>query len=401
MNSGPAATPGHSRILSVDIFRGLTMLVMIFVNALAGVTGLPWWNYHLPAEVDGITYVDMVFPAFLFIVGMAIPLAIKRRLEKGDSPLRLWMHILVRSLSLVLLGLILANSSKVDPQLTGISESLWMASALVGAVLLWNVYPRSAGRQNLYRILKGIGLLAIFVLLAIFRRRNQDGRAAWLDFSYWEILGLIGWAYLSACILYVPLRKKRWAPIVLLIALCTMNVLMKMGWLSALGDLPDYVWPFETGALASIVMAGIAASAIFLDTVFARTFREKAAWALAYAAVLFAAGWLLTPFGISKIRATPTWCLYCAGSSTLIFLILYWVADVRRVTKWASFVKPAGSNTLLTYLLPDIFYAVHGWYLFAFLPAQGWPGAASSLLFTAFILGWAAVMTRLKVRLQL
>ena len=143
------------------------------------------------------------------------------------------------------------------------------------------------------------------------------------------------------------------------------------------------------------------ASAIFLDAVFARTFREKAAWALAYAAVLFAAGWLLTPFGISKIRATPTWCLYCAASSTLIFLVLYWVADVRRLTKWASFVKPAGSNTLLTYLLPDIFYAVHGWYLLAFLPAQGWPGAASSLLFTAFILGWAAVMTRLKVRLQL
>lgn len=401
MNPGAASTPGYSRVFSVDIFRGLTMLVMIFVNALAGVTGLPWWNYHLPAEVNGITYVDMVFPAFLFIVGMAIPLAIKRRLEKGDSPLTLWVHILVRSLSLVLLGLILANSSKVDPGLTGISGSLWFTLSLVGAILFWNVYPPSPGRQNLYRALKGIGVLLIAAMLVIFRRRTPDGLAAWLDFSYWEILGLIGWAYLSACILYVPLRKKRWAPIVLLIALSTMNVLMKMGWLSALRDLPDYVWPFETGALASIVMAGIVASTIFLDSAFSRTFRQKAAWALAYAAVLFAAGWLLTPFGISKIRATPTWCLYCAGSSVLIFLVLYWVADVRHLTKWASFVKPAGSNTLLTYLLPYLFYAVHGWYLFAFLPAQGWPGAASSLLFTAFILGWAAVMTRVKVRLQL
>ena len=377
------------------------MLVMIFVNALAGVKGLPWWNYHLPADVNGITYVDMVFPAFLFIVGMAIPLAIKRRLEKDDSTLRLWTHIVVRSLSLVLLGLILANSSKVDPQLTGISEGLWATSALVGAVLLWNVYPRSPGRQNLYRALKGVGILMIVVPLAIFRRRMPDGPVAWLDFSYWEILGLIGWAYLSACILYVPLRKKRWAPIVLLIALSAMNVLMKMGWLSALRDLPDYVWPFETGALASIVMSGIVASTIFLDTAFARTFKEKAAWALAYAAVLFAAGWLLTPLGISKIRATPTWCLYCAGTSTLIFLALYWVADVRHWTKWASFVKPAGSNTLLTYLLPDIFYAVCGAYLYASFPVQGWPGVAGSLIFTAFILAWAAVMTRLKVRLQL
>jgi hypothetical protein len=64
-------------------------------------------------------------------------------------------------------------------------------------------------------------------------------------------------------------------------------------------------------------------------------------------------------------------------------------------------VKPAGSNTLLTYLLPDIFYAVCGSYLYASYPVQGWPGVAGALAFTAFILGWAAVMTRLKVRLQL
>jgi len=401
MNSPAAATPGSSRIMSVDIFRGLTMLVMIFVNALAAVRGLPWWNYHLPADVDGITYVDMVFPAFLFIVGMAIPLAIRRRFEKGDSTFKLWTHVLVRSLSLVLLGLIIANSNKVDPQLTGISGGLWSAAAFVGAILLWNVYPRSPRRPSLNRVLRGVGLLLIFGLLAIFRRRTPDGQVAWLDFSYWEILGLIGWAYLSACILYVPLRKKRWAPVVLLIALCTTNVLTRMSWLCALRNLPDYIWPFETGALASIVMAGIVASTIFLDAAFARTFTEKAFWAMGYATVLFAAGWLLTPFGISKLRATPTWCLYCAGACTLIFLALYWVADIRHFTKWASFAMPAGSNTLLTYLLPDIFYAVCGAYLYRSYPVSGWPGVAGSLLFTAFILGWATVMTRLKIRLQL
>ena len=401
MSSPGTTTSGSSRVMSVDIFRGLTMLVMIFVNDLAGVKGLPWWNYHLPAEVNGITYVDMVFPAFLFIVGMAIPLAIRRRFEKGDSPLKLWIHILIRSLSLVLLGLIIVNSSKVDPQLTGISEGLWSASAFVGAILLWNVYPRAPEQRTLYRILKGIGLLLIIGLLTIFRRRTPDGQVAWLDLSYWEILGLIGWTYLSACILYVPLRKKPWAPVVLLIALCTLNVLTKLDWLGALRDLPDYVWPFGTGALASIVMAGIVASTIFLDMTFARTFREKAVWSLGYAAVLFAAGWLLTPFGISKIRATPTWCLYCAGACTLIFLVVYWLADVRHFTRWASFVKPAGSNTLLTYLLPDIFYAVCGSYYFTSFTEQGRPGVARSLIFTAFILGWAAVMTRFKVRLQL
>ncbi len=401
MNSSAAPTPGPSRVVSVDIFRGLTMLVMIFVNDLASVRGLPWWNYHLPTDINGITYVDMVFPAFLFIVGMAIPLAVNRRLEKGDTLPRLWIHILVRSLSLVLLGVILANWSKVDSQLTGLSGGVWAASALVGAILLWNVYPRSPGRQTIYRILKGVGLLVIVVLLIIFRRKTPDGQEAWLDFSYWEILGLIGWAYLSVCILYVPLRKKKWAPAISLIALCALNVLMKMGWLGGLRSLPDYVWPFETGAHASLVMAGIVASTIFLGSDSNRTFKEKAAWALGYAAVLFAAGWLLTPFGISKIRATPTWCLYCAGICTLIFLVLYWIADVRHITKWALFVKPAGSNTLLTYLLPDIFYLLLGSYYFRSLAEQGWPGVLRSLAFTAFILGWAAVMTRWKIRLHL
>ena len=54
------------RILSIDIFRGLTILVMVFVNDLAGIKGLPWWNYHIPPGEQGLTYVDVVFPAFLF-----------------------------------------------------------------------------------------------------------------------------------------------------------------------------------------------------------------------------------------------------------------------------------------------------------------------------------------------
>ena len=64
------------RVASIDIFRGLTMTLMIFVNELAEVKGLPWWNYHAPAKVDAMTYVDMVFPAFLFILGMTIPIAL-------------------------------------------------------------------------------------------------------------------------------------------------------------------------------------------------------------------------------------------------------------------------------------------------------------------------------------
>src|SRR5208282_6206002 len=110
-----------SRIASIDIFRGLTVLVMVFVDNLDFVKGLPWWTYHMPREANGMTYVDMVFPAFLFVMGMSIPLAIARRVAEGDSPGKIWKYILGRSLSLVALGLFIANGPQVDQQHAGIS----------------------------------------------------------------------------------------------------------------------------------------------------------------------------------------------------------------------------------------------------------------------------------------
>jgi predicted acyltransferase len=73
------------RISSIDVFRGLTIFAMIFVNDLAGVRDIPAWMKHVPADQDGMTFVDVVFPAFLFIVGMAIPFAIAKRFKSGYS----------------------------------------------------------------------------------------------------------------------------------------------------------------------------------------------------------------------------------------------------------------------------------------------------------------------------
>src|ERR1700678_1451626 len=97
------------RFVSIDIFRGLTVLVMVLVDNLDFVKGLPWWTYHLPREANGMTYVDMVFPVFLFVMGMSIPLAVERRIAEGDSRGKIWLHIIARSLSLVTLGLFIAN----------------------------------------------------------------------------------------------------------------------------------------------------------------------------------------------------------------------------------------------------------------------------------------------------
>jgi len=85
-----------SRVVSIDIFRGLTMAVMIFVNAVADVRGLPWWTNHAHAWEDRMTYVDMVFPFFLFAAGMSMPLAVTQRLKRNPSTVALCLHILSR-----------------------------------------------------------------------------------------------------------------------------------------------------------------------------------------------------------------------------------------------------------------------------------------------------------------
>ena len=398
---GSESSIGGGRVVSLDILRGLTMLVMIFVNDLAEIHGLPWWTYHMPPGVNGMTYVDVVFPCFLFILGMAIPLAVRKRLEAGDSMPRLWWHILLRTFALVVLGLVLANVSKVDRVLTGMPPGAWGSFALLGAILLWNVYPKSPDRKLIYSVLKYAGLLLLVIMVALFRRTTKDGHAAWLDFGYWEILGLIARAYLAACLLYIPLRRKPWAPILLLLGLTALSIASRLGWTGFLHRIPYALWPFDSGELPSIAMAGIVASTIFLDSSLAKTFKAKALWALGFAATLLIAGWILLPLGLQKNAATPSWCLFSSGIGVLLFLALYWLADVRRVTGWGAILNPAGSNTLLTYLLPDLFYFIASLFVFTLPWGSGGLGAVRSAIFTLAILSLSGLLTRLRVRLQL
>lgn len=396
------ATP--ARIGSIDIFRGLTMAVMIFVNELAGVRGLPWWTYHAKANWNVMTYVDMVYPFFLFIVGLAIPLAIRARLKKNPSMGTLWLHVLLRSASLIILGLILANADKVSPARTGMSGSTWGLIALLGGVLFWNVYPQSKRYAMLFWVLRGAGLALLVAMYAIFRRTMPGGHAGWIDGSYPEILGLIGYTYFSVAALYLFTRRWLWAPLAWFAALVALCCVSTLHWLNFPNTLPLYLWPFSNGSWACMTMAGVVTSAIFLGNHRWRAARQRMLLAGAFALPVLVAGWVLTPLGISKIRATPTWSLYSIGAAVLCFTLLYWICDVKKRTRWALFVRPAGANTLLTYLLPDFYSFLIGMTGLVYFETHfsiGWPGAVKAAVFTCVILGIAGLLTRLRLRMQL
>lgn len=398
--TGQTAT---TRIASIDVFRGLTMLVMIFVNELAEVKGLPWWTYHAPGRADVMTYVDMVFPFFLFIVGMSMPIAVTQRLKRNPSLPSLWGHVIVRAIALIVIGLILANADYANPALMGIKGSVWALIALVGAALYLNVYPNSQQHKKLFTTLRILGLILVIAMYAIFRRTTNTGATAWIDFSYPEILGLIGFSYFATALLYIPTRRIAWAPaawFILLTAFCALST-------AKILDFPNhlhlYAWPFGNGSMPMVIMAGILTSSIYLGPHWPDA-KKKMLVASAFAVLCLIAAYLMTPLGISKIRATPTWCLYSIAASVFCFTFLYWLCDIRKQTAWATFVRPAGSNALLTYLLPDLWF-----FLFASLGitwldthfAYGLPGVAKTIVFTAVILALSTILTKAKLRLQL
>src|SRR5438270_6897751 len=87
--------PAPSRLMSLDVFRGATIAAMMLVNNPGN-----WSAAYKPllhAEWNGWTFTDLIFPFFLWIVGVAIPLSTSRRLEQGQSRAELLTHVLRRS----------------------------------------------------------------------------------------------------------------------------------------------------------------------------------------------------------------------------------------------------------------------------------------------------------------
>ncbi|AEU38390.1 DUF5009 domain-containing protein [Granulicella mallensis] len=396
--------PRTTRVASIDIFRGLTMAIMIFVNDLDGVQGLPWWTHHAKANIDVMTYVDMVFPFFLFIIGLSMPLAIRQRLKKNPSIPQLWLHVLIRSVSLVALGVILANAGKGSAALMHMSPYAWTLLALLGMALFLSVYPSNGRHANLHKWLRLGGLALALVMFAIFRRLTHDGHVAWLSFSYLEILGLIGCTYFAVSLLYIPTRRWPWASLAWFIVLVAFSSLCSAKIIVFEHGFPLYIWPFGDGTMAFVTMAGIVTSVVFIGEERWQTLRNKLLLGSAFGVAALIAGYFLTPLGISKIRDTPTWGLYSVGAAVLLFTALFWLCDVKKQTSWAALVHPAGANTLLTYLLPDVWYfltALLGFKWFELHLNSGLPGALRSAVFTALMLAIAGVLLRMRVRLQL
>lgn len=405
----PSSVP-RPRLDSVDIFRGLTMFLMLFANDmndpdLGHVANVPEWLRHMPAGRDGMTFVDLIFPAFLFSAGLSIPLAIGPRLHTADRS-RAFRHVAMRSLWLVVIGLGMVNTYRFHPTAMPISPALWEFLFFLSVILIWQVSPSNPGAGGSGPLIRrSIGAFVLLVLAIVFRG-SDGGSPTWMRTSWWGILTAIGIAYFIGASAYVLLRKNLAGLVGLFALLTAINIGDRTGALQILDPLRGYFSAAGLiGGLPSILVAGIISGTILFDYSAHSTISARIRQLLWMAVAISAAGILLRPpFGISKPAETPAWCLLSTAICCLLYIFLFWLVDIRHFRAWAGFVRAAGRQPLLAYFMPHLFYSLLAIFGITWLGSHlnsGLPGILRSLSIALLILGFTTLLTRFKVNLRL
>lgn len=380
------------RNLAIDIFRGLTMALMVCVNDFWAIHNVPHFLEHFAVMEDGMGLSDIIYPMFLFAMGMSVPLALERRFQKGLSFESTLKHILARTLALLLMGSFIVNSE------TGIAwnKGVFWLLMVVGFFMVWNNYPEGFRYKRPLRIL-GIAILAG---LAIAFRSPEDGlfRASW-----WGILGQIGWMYLFSAIAYILCRGRWWPLAILWMVFCLVNIsvapMRDGGELLGGNYLADFSDALHLGNGHSIIMA----LGGMICTLAGQKLKKRplaagfaAALVLALLAALTHKWWI-----ISKGLGTLPWCLYVSAISVALYALLR-ALERRGLMCWARPLDPAGKATLTVYMMPYFFYSfwifinptVPGW-------MSGWVGVAKCAVFSALCIATAWGIGKLGIKLKI
>lgn len=391
----------ENRVLSIDILRGLTLFLMLFVNDLY-VPGVPQWLVHTKADFDGMGLADWVFPGFLFMVGMAIPFAIQSRLKMGDTTPRVLVHIFIRTFSLLIIGVFMMNVSRLNPDISGISTDLWAIFVYVSVFLVWNQYQKL--NHSLTLILKGVGVAGLVILAAVFRSGTPEN-TGWMITGWWGILGLIGWGYFVAAIVYLICRDNLLRTSVFWILFVVLNILSQLGLTNFLDPVKPVFGVIISGNVPLIVLTGMVFS-LLLRNLERENIKKFIVTGVLLGFFMLVAGFVLRNwFIISKIQGTPSWAMICNGISILVFMVLYFIIDILGLKKWLAIFKPAGQNSLTTYLAPDILY--HFIWMFS-IPLLfykhselQWVVVSGSVIWAFAMIGFAALLSKIGIRLKL
>ncbi|MBQ8502216.1 MAG: DUF5009 domain-containing protein [Bacteroides sp.] len=387
------------RVAAVDVFRALTMFLMLFVNDIPGLKNIPHWLLHAQSNEDMMGFSDTIFPAFLFCLGMSIPLAIQNRYKKGDHTLQVISHIFWRTIALLAMGLFTLNCGGIEG---GISYQWFSILMVIGFFLTWAVYPKAEGTKKfLFIAMKWAGVLLLLFLILYKDVHGEPFRTSW-----WGILGLIGWTYAVCAGIYLFTRDNLrvvtvvWV-IVVLLSVFSHSSLIPYDYFSRCILLPFIPSDWTLHALG---MSGV------LTTLLMQRYADKERPAK-FIAILCTLGVVMLVLAlishphwiISKIQATPTWLFYCLAMFFPLFAFFYWLTDVKGKAGWFSLLKPAGTATLTCYVIPYAWYAVRQ-LLHVHYPEMfygGVPGLLKSLVYSLLVVLLAGLLMKGKIKLKI
>ncbi len=304
------------RVQSVDIFRGLTIVLMILVN-----TPGTWSHVYAPflhAPWHGYTPTDLVFPIFLFIVGVSIVFAYQNKTGTPST----YKKISIRSLKLIGLGLFL------------------------GAFTISFPFIKDFGDIRFLGVLQRIGLVFFFasILFINFNWKTLIGICIFLLLGYWILLG------------YVPINgveptferaPNNWSNYV------DLNVLGTHMWKE------DYD---PEGLLSTLPAITSSLLGIFtgLILVSKRPKKELILAVLGFAMLVVGHVWDLA-FPINKALWSSSFVLVTAGWANIVLAMIYYLSDVKGI-KYGSIFKYAGANAITVYFLSSfitkLFYSI-------------------------------------------
>ncbi len=335
------------RLQSIDVFRAINMFFMIFVNDLSGVSHVPKWIDHFKKSEDSMHFADTIFPIFLFIAGLSIPLAIGRRISKGDSFKSIAVYILLRSLALIVMGFFHVNMEDYSKAAI-IPLPVWELLLTTAFFLIWLDYPDTLAKAKRYTLI-GLGVAILITLGILYKGVDEDGGTRWLDPSWWGILGIIGWAYLVCAGVYLVVKGNFNALLIALVLLVGVNLCKHGGLLHHFS-----IWVIKDGSSASLMMFGVVISLLYSRLIANGSYKKLWPVFLTIGVALILLGFVVRPYteGISKIRSTPSWVFLCTGIGVLFFELMIWLVDVKGKQNWFKIIKPAGTSTLTCYLIP-------------------------------------------------
>ena len=358
---------------------------------------------HTKATVDGMGLADWVFPGFLFMVGLSVPFAFASRRKRGDTNSLVFRHLIIRTISLLIIGVLMLNVGRLNPELTGMNKFVWAILVYLCIFLVWNKYPETSVHQTYFFILKALGIVGLLALVAVFRAGNPEN-ISWLQIGWWGILGLIGWGYFAASMTYLLVGKRLISVVAVWCGFVLLNVFSQLDLLGFLDPLKGIFGVLISGNTPSIVFAGLVFG-MLLKQHRSQPFKIiKLALFLGILSLII--GLVLRNwFIISKIEGTPSWAMVCNGISLLVFALLFGTIDVWKQDRWFRVFLPAGQNSLTTYLAPDvIYYLIWGLsfpILFYKQDSSQLLAVVGSLVWAFAMVGLAALLAKLHVRLKL